>query len=246
MPWYCGTYSAVGDCPFTSGAAASAYSTEVTTVADIYAEAADAHLSPWAGHFVNDSATFPLLYFSSPLLANWSLMSGMDAGRHLNDGDSRRTADTTSSTLNRDEGALTMDVNTVVELYIIGALILFGLLGNIASIVVLRRYRERRDALFLLQALAVADGLYLAVAGIRYPLKYVLTPGTRNADKYVEMQPIVFPLLKTFQVRIYDVIFSIFLCPCSGFNKLARFVPRSKQLSFSLGWYCWGFLSTID
>ena len=93
-----------------------------------------------------------------------------------------------------------VDVNAVIELYVIGVLVVFGLLGNVASVVVLRRYRERRDALFLLQALAVADGLYLAVAGARYPLKYVLTVGNGNGDRYVEMQPIVVPLLKTFQV----------------------------------------------
>jgi len=93
-----------------------------------------------------------------------------------------------------------VDINSVIELYVIGVLVVFGLLGNTMSVVVLRRYRERRDALFLLQALAVADGLYLTVAGVRYPLKYVLTSGNGHGDRYVEMQPIVVPLLKTFQV----------------------------------------------
>ena len=87
----------------------------------------------------------------------------------------------------------------VIELYVIGILIVFGIIANIVSIVVLKRYRERRDSLFLLQALAVVDCLYLAAAALRYPLKYLLKPGT-DADRYVDMQPTVFPLLKTFQV----------------------------------------------
>jgi len=55
------------------------------------------------------------------------------------------------------------------------------------------------ERLLLLQALAVVDCLYLAAAALRYPLKYLLTPNN-DTDPYVDMQPIVFPLLKTFQV----------------------------------------------
>ena len=81
----------------------------------------------------------------------------------------------------------------------IGILIIFGMVANVVSIIVLKRYRERRDSLFLLQALAVVDCLYLAAAAVRYPLKYLLRPSA-NADAYIDMQPTVFPLLKTFQV----------------------------------------------
>lgn len=92
-------------------------------------------------------------------------------------------------------------IQALVELYVIGVLIVFGMMANVVSIIVLKRYRERRDSLFLLQALAVVDCLYLAAAALRYPLKYLLTPGA-DADPYVDMQPTVFPLLKTFQVEI--------------------------------------------
>jgi len=99
--------------------------------------------------------------------------------------------------LTRDGGV--HDFQAVIELYVIGLLIVFGMIANIVSIIVLRRYRERRDSLFLLQALAVVDCLYLAAAGLRYPLKYLLKPSS-DADRYIDMQPTVFPLLKTFQV----------------------------------------------
>jgi len=88
----------------------------------------------------------------------------------------------------------------VIELYVIGVLIVLGLIANVVSIIVLKRYRERRDSLFLLQALAVVDCLYLAAAALRYPLKYILKPSA-DADTYTDMQPTVFPLLKTFQVQ---------------------------------------------
>jgi len=48
-------------------------------------------------------------------------------------------------------------LQAVVELYVIGALIVFGVVANIVSIVVLKRYRERRDSLFLLQASAAVN-----------------------------------------------------------------------------------------
>ena len=55
--------------------------------------------------------------------------------------------------LTRDRpGGTVHDFQTVVELYVIGALVVFGVVANVVSIVVLKRYRERRDSLFLLQA----------------------------------------------------------------------------------------------
>ena len=83
----------------------------------------------------------------------------------------------------------------VLELYLISLLCLVGLFGNVVSVVVLRRDKERCDALFLLQALAVADASYLVVALLRYPLRFLLG----HPDIHTVMQPYVFPLLKTFQ-----------------------------------------------
>lgn len=81
-----------------------------------------------------------------------------------------------------------------IELYIISILCIFGMFGNIVSCVVLRKDRERREALFLLQTLAIADAFYLLIAMLRYPLKYMIPEGA-----YFSMQLIIFPLLKTAQ-----------------------------------------------
>ena len=83
----------------------------------------------------------------------------------------------------------------VLELYVMSLLCLIGLFGNVMCVVVLRRDKQRRETSFLLQALAIADGLYIICALLRYPLKHLIPD---KAD-YVVMQPYVFPLLKTCQ-----------------------------------------------
>jgi len=128
------------------------------------------------------------------------------------DGSNTSWRSNTSFLLTRDAGG--HDFEALIELYVIGVLIVFGMIANVVSIVVLKRYRERRDSLFLLQALAVVDCLYLAAAALRYPLKYLLKPSA-DADPYTDMQPTVFPLLKTFQVQI---IF-FFLYPIFSFAR---------------------------
>ncbi len=60
----------------------------------------------------------------------------------------------------------------------------FGLVGNSMAIAVLQKDKERREALFLLQMLAVADLFYLALALLRYPLKYLLP----HQETYVTIQ----------------------------------------------------------
>ena len=82
----------------------------------------------------------------------------------------------------------------VVELYLISLMCMVGLFGNSATVIVLRKDKERREALLLLQVLALADGLYLLAALFRYPLKYLVPEYEYNI-----MQPIVFPSLKVFQ-----------------------------------------------
>ena len=72
-----------------------------------------------------------------------------------------------------------------------------GILGNLISIIVLRKDRERREALFLLQMLAAADLFYLLVALLRYPLKYILP----YQQVYVEMQVII-------HVQVYNDLVS--------------------------------------
>lgn len=100
----------------------------------------------------------------------------------------------------------------VVELYVISLLAAFGLVGNALAVIVLRQDRERRDALFLLQAVAVADACYLVVAVLRYPLRYLISPAADGSSRWVDMQPVVFPFLKTFQVRCYSFHFPHSIC----------------------------------
>jgi len=135
-------------------------------------------------HYITDCSSSPFANSSSPTVD-----------------DSSNSSSRSNSSLQLTADAGTHDFQAVIELYVIGLLIVFGTIANIVSIVVLKRYRERRDSLFLLQALAVVDCLYLAAAALRYPLKYLLRPST-DTDPYTDMQPTVFPLLKTFQVHI--------------------------------------------
>lgn len=101
-----------------------------------------------------------------------------------------------------------------VDFYVISLLCIVGIFGNILSVIVLHRDKERREALFLLQGLAVADAGYLVVALMRYPLKYVV----RDKENYDRLQPVVFPLLKTFQtVTIWMLVLVTvdrFTCVC--------------------------------
>ena len=100
-----------------------------------------------------------------------------------------------------DDSKMESTFQMVVELYVISLLAAFGLVGNVLSVIVLRQDRERRDALFLLQAVAVADACYLIVGVLRYPLRYLISPAADGSNRWVDMQPVVFPLLKTFQAR---------------------------------------------
>ena len=150
-------------------------------------------------HYITDCSSSP---FSSLRSNSSSTSDGSNASQS-----------NTSSLLTLDASA-GHDFQAVVELYVIGILIVFGMIANVVSIIVLKRYRERRDSLFLLQALAVVDCLYLAAVGLRYPLKYLLKPSA-DANRYVDMQPTVFPLLKTFQVELicsFFFILSHYIC----------------------------------
>ena len=73
-----------------------------------------------------------------------------------------------------------------------------GILGNSISILILHKDRERREALFLLQMLAVADLFYLLTALMRYPLKYLLP----QHHIYVEMQVAILNLDARGEVKM--------------------------------------------
>lgn len=85
-------------------------------------------------------------------------------------------------------------IDIAFRLYIAILLCIVGVLGNTVSVVVLRKDPMRMKALTMLQGLAVADTGYLMVAFFRYPLQYMI-----SSESFALMQPIVFPLLKSFQ-----------------------------------------------
>ncbi len=70
-------------------------------------------------------------------------------------------------------------------------LCLLGLACNAICIVVLHNDRDRREALFLMQMLAIADIFYLLISLLRYPLKYIIS----DQEIYIKMQVVFLFLL---------------------------------------------------
>ena len=132
-------------------------------------------------------------------------------------------------------------IQLVIELYVIGLLIVVGVVGNVISVVVLRKDKERKDVLFLLQALAVADALYLVAAAFRYPIKYIL-PGE---ERFVELQPTVFPLLKTFQTVTIWMMLAVtvdrYTCVCRPLDAPRLFNPTRRRRC-AVAVFVFGFL----
>ena len=63
---------------------------------------------------------------------------------------------------------------TVVDVYVVSALCVAGVIGNLLSMAVLRRDRDRPNATnWLLQALAVVDTFYLLASVVIQPLKTI-------------------------------------------------------------------------
>ena len=83
----------------------------------------------------------------------------------------------------------------VVELYIIFVVCVIGLTGNLISLVVLSRTRERRHSMCLLTYLATADAFYMMVAFICYPLQHLMN----SRENHLHMLLYAFPLLKIAQ-----------------------------------------------
>ena len=72
---------------------------------------------------------------------------------------------------------------TVIDVYVVSALCVAGVVGNLLSMVVLRRDRDRPNATnWLLQALAVVDTVYLLASALIQPLKTVNDVGDPAGD----------------------------------------------------------------
>lgn len=120
----------------------------------------------------------------------------------------------------------------VVELYIIGVLCLIGIIGNLLSVIGLRRDKERRETLFLLQCLAVMHLLFVTTAIFRYPLKHLI-----DKHKYEYIQLGAFPLLKSFQtICIWTMVLVTidrYIYVCHPLRAQMLFTHRSKRI-----WVC--------
>lgn len=131
----------------------------------------------------------------------------------------------------------------IVELYLMGFLCIFGIFGNFLSVVVMRRDRERKETLFLLQVLALVDGLYLVTGIMRYPLKYLI-----NEYAYETMQLGVLPLLKTFQtICIWTMVLVTidrYIYVCHPLRAQMLFTSKSRRL-WALGIFTAGILYNI-
>ena len=86
---------------------------------------------------------------------------------------------------------------TVLDVYVVSAMCVAGVIGNLLSMIVLRRDRDRPNATnWLLQALAVVDTVYLLASVLIQPLKTVNDIGDpegpratlRRVFPYVEPQ----------------------------------------------------------
>lgn len=132
----------------------------------------------------------------------------------------------------------------IIDIYITTPLILIGVVCNVISIVVLRRDKERHGTVFFLQALSVADTLYLVAASLRYPLRYLLP----SEDCFVQIQPLVFPLLKTFQtIAIWMVVLVTahrFACVCAPLTSSLLFHDANRGRSV-VAVFCTGLLYNV-
>ena len=80
---------------------------------------------------------------------------------------------------------------------------LFEFAGNVVTMVVLSRDKERRHTLFLLKCLATADAFYLIMAFLCYPLQHMM----QSRETHLHMLLYMNPLLKIAQfICIYMIV----------------------------------------
>ncbi|ELT99149.1 hypothetical protein CAPTEDRAFT_215484 [Capitella teleta] len=119
--------------------------------------------------------------------------------------------------------------NKIIGLYVMGSLCVFGIVGNVLSLLGLHHDKERREASFLLQCLAVIDGLYLFTAFFRYPLKHLV-----DAPTYEYIQLGAFPMLKSFQtICIWTMVLVTidrYIHVCFPLRAQILLTKRSKRL----------------
>ena len=129
---------------------------------------------------------------------------------------------------------------TVVDVYVVSALCAAGVVGNLLSMLVLRRDRDRPNATnWLLQALAVVDTVYLLASVLIQPLKTVNDVGDgdgagaalRRVFPYVE--PHAWALASTAQTATVWLVLLVtvdrYVAVCQPL-KVRIYPPRLKKL----------------
>ena len=108
---------------------------------------------------------------------------------------------TTESTKQGDEDNGCSVFQFVINTLVIGALCIFGVAGNLVSMVILQRDRHNRVAVFLLQSLAIADSSVLIIAFVVLTIFYGLLPIIGLRDTVIQASSIL------IQVRIFFLAF---------------------------------------
>ena len=132
----------------------------------------------------------------------------------------------------------------VTELYMIPVLCIIGLACNVLSFVVLHVDQVKRDSVMLLKVLAVADGLYLISALVRYLPKYIIT----NMDVLGHIEIVAFPLINCFQtICIYMIVLVTvdrYLCVCQPL-RISFFCTHQSRIKWSVGVFVCGMLYNL-
>ena len=117
----------------------------------------------------------------------------------------------------------------IAECYIVMFIAIFGLLGNFLSIIVMNKDKERREMLFLLQILALADSFYLLLCLLRYPTKYFV-----SINDYYMMQIYVFPFTKTAQTSAVWAMLLVtvdrYIYICEPLKAQQKFTTRGRRI----------------
>ena len=138
----------------------------------------------------------------------------------------------------------TTQFQMIVQLYFISVFCLIGLFGNVVSVIVLWKDKERRHALFLLQALAVADGFYLIMALLKHPTRHLI----EDLKTYNQMDLYVYPLLKVAEtVCIWMMVLVTvdrYMYVCSPL-RASKVINRHNRHLWALGVFAIGCLYNL-
>lgn len=143
-------------------------------------------------------------------------------------GDRRRRDDSTAIVINASSAEGHDEVfQSVMNVYVVGALCCFGFVGNFASLLVLRH--DKRDAnnatTWLLQALAVADSFYLVFCLCIYLLKTIQVDRSSYIPGYLSTEPYLMGFLSVAHML---TVWTVMLVTADRFSAVC--LPMNAQL----------------